>query len=268
MYFSCHGVKDVDGKLYFATSDTDRNVLRASAISADFIKNEMFYSNSKRQVLLLDCCYSGAFVKGIISRSDKKVHDTELFNGRGRIVITASNSMQYAFDGDSIRKEGSVYSYFTDSMIDGLKTGNADMDHDGNITCNELYDYVYDRILNERPEQTPERTTIEGQGDIVIAQNPYHNKICGKDTDQDLNDLIQEAVECIKSGNYESTIEYLDQAIRINPSFAFAHNIKGSALFNLRQYQKALVSYEKALELRPKYIEAVSNKSLSFSCNG
>jgi uncharacterized caspase-like protein len=132
LYFSCHGVKDINGRLYFASTDPDRKVLRASAISADFVKNEMFYSNSKRQVLLLDCCYSGAFVKGMLSRSDKKVHDTELFKGRGRIVITASNSMQYAFDGDSIREEGSVYSYFTDALVHGLKTGQADVDNDGN----------------------------------------------------------------------------------------------------------------------------------------
>jgi uncharacterized caspase-like protein len=63
LYFSGHGIKDEEGRLYFATTDTSRQMLRTTAIPATLVHDVMRYSRSKRQVLLLDCCYSGAFGK-------------------------------------------------------------------------------------------------------------------------------------------------------------------------------------------------------------
>ena len=56
-------------------------------------------------------------------------------------------------------------------LIDGLKTGNTDRDEDGVITVDELYDYVYEQVLNRTPKQTPGKWAFRQQGDIVIAQN-------------------------------------------------------------------------------------------------
>ena len=53
---------------------------------------------AQQKVVLLDCCYSGAFEKGRVVRADKQVNATEFF-GRGNVVITASDAMQYAFEG-------------------------------------------------------------------------------------------------------------------------------------------------------------------------
>ena len=63
LYFSCHGIKDEDGQLYFAATNTRRKLLDATAISAHFENRVMFRSRSRKQLLLLDCCYSGAFAK-------------------------------------------------------------------------------------------------------------------------------------------------------------------------------------------------------------
>ena len=135
LYFSCHGIKDEEGQLYFATSNTSRKLLDATAISANFVNRMMFRSRSRRQLLLLDCCYSGAFAKGLVSRGDKKIHTGDYFDeGRGRIVLTASDSMQYSFEADKLNVEvkdpGSI---FTRAVIDGLNTGKADLDKDGRV---------------------------------------------------------------------------------------------------------------------------------------
>ena len=68
LYFSCHGIKDEDGHLYYAAINTRRKLLAATAISANFVNDVMSRSPSSQQVLLLDCVYSGAFSKGIIPR--------------------------------------------------------------------------------------------------------------------------------------------------------------------------------------------------------
>lgn len=57
----------------------------------------------RRQVLVLDCCYSGAFPPGTLAKADADVHTLERFSGRGRTVLTASDATQYAFEGDTLR---------------------------------------------------------------------------------------------------------------------------------------------------------------------
>ena len=69
LHLSLHGWKDLRNRLYFVARDTERDVLEATAISADFVSERMSRSKSGRIVLLLDCCYSGAFAAGMLRRS-------------------------------------------------------------------------------------------------------------------------------------------------------------------------------------------------------
>jgi uncharacterized caspase-like protein len=172
LYFSGHGIKDEDGRLYFATTDTRRQMLRTTAIPATLVQDVMSCSRSRRQVLLLDCCYSGAFARGMVTKSDQLVGTMGQFEGRGRVVLTASDAMQYAFEGDKVRGRG-VRSVFTNALVHGLKTGEADLDRDGHISLDELYDYVYDKILDETPQQKPGKWAFDVQGEILIAHNPH-----------------------------------------------------------------------------------------------
>lgn len=172
LYISGHGIKDADGKLYFATADTRRKLLRATAVSAAFVNEIMHHSRSRRQVLLLDCCYSGAFARGMFVRADQTVSAGEYFQeGRGHVVLTASDAMQYAFEGEQIKGEG-IRSVFTRALINGLATGKADIDEDGQISVDELYDYLYDRVTDQMPEQKPRKWVFDLEGEIIIARNP------------------------------------------------------------------------------------------------
>jgi len=63
-YFSGHGVLDDRGQSYLALKDTDSKLLRWTAIPARYITAEIDNSQSQRQVLILDCCHSGAFASG------------------------------------------------------------------------------------------------------------------------------------------------------------------------------------------------------------
>ena len=65
LYFSGHGIRDDRGQLFLAVRDTEHNLLRGTAIPAAFITEEMDHSRSRRQVLILDCCHSGAFARGM-----------------------------------------------------------------------------------------------------------------------------------------------------------------------------------------------------------
>ena len=170
LHLSCHGVKDEDGRLYFATPDTEIDHLDATSLPADYVNRQMTKSRSRRIVLLLDCCYSGAFARGMMNRGDERMDIMERFDGRGRIVLTASSAMEYSFEGDQLAGQGKP-SVFTSALVEGLATGEADRDRDGFVSVDELYDFAFDRVRNVTPSQTPGKWVFDVQGDFYIARS-------------------------------------------------------------------------------------------------
>ncbi|WP_350274850.1 caspase family protein [Kribbella sp. HUAS MG21] len=162
LYFSGHGLKDDNGRLYLAMKNTVRDSLRFTALSAQLVRETVSESRPRQTILILDCCYSGAYAAEQFAKSDSAVHTKEAFGGRGRIVLTASDSTQYAFEG--------AESVFTHHLVEGLRTGAADLDSDGDITTDELYDYTYKAVTAEQPNQRP-RQFAEVEGRTVVASN-------------------------------------------------------------------------------------------------
>lgn len=174
LHFGCHGVKDDDGNLYFVAKDTAFAQLDSSGISSEFVNRHMSRSRSRQIVLLLDCCYSGAFARGSLTRSAGGVELGERFKqGRGRFVLTASNDMEYSWDGDQVNNLGDAgVSVFTSALIRGLSTGEADLDHDDQISFHDLADYVHQYVQAKNPKQSPQKWFMESEGDLYIARIP------------------------------------------------------------------------------------------------
>jgi hypothetical protein len=171
VHFSCHGVKDDSGELFLAAADTRMDLLDATAVPSAYVNKVMSRSRSGCVVLLLDCCYAGAFARGM-SRSAGDVDVTDRFGGRGRAVITASTALQYAFEGDSPAAPQGVDSpsVFTRALVDGLRSGDADRDSDGIISLDELYAHVHDEVTRVNPDQTPQKWLFDVAGDLYVAR--------------------------------------------------------------------------------------------------
>jgi uncharacterized caspase-like protein len=172
-YFSGHGIKDEDGALYFAAMNTDPSSLLATTVSSEHVIKSMRKCRSRRQVLILDCCYAGAFSKSMLAKGTERVGIQERFatDGSGRVVLAASDAMQIALDGQEVLGEPTL-SAFTRTLVDGIRDGDADQDHDGHISLDELYDYIYARMQTDHPGQTPTISNLDKKGRIVIALNP------------------------------------------------------------------------------------------------
>ena len=169
LYFTGHGLKDDTGRLHLATTNTRRDNLPFTSLPAEQIDQAMNSCMSRRKVVILDCCYSGAFPAGRLAKADADVHALEPFDGHGRTVLTASNAIQYSFEGDKVTGQA-AQSVFTRHLVQGLRDGSADLDRDGVITLDELYGYVYDKVVEEMPQQRPKRMdNVEGR--IRIAWN-------------------------------------------------------------------------------------------------
>ncbi|HEY3472881.1 MAG TPA: caspase family protein, partial [Amycolatopsis sp.] len=170
LYFTGHGVKDDDGSLYLAMTNTRRDSLMFTGLAAELVDRAMAGCASRQKVLVLDCCYSGAFPAGRLAKAGTDVHTLERFQGRGRAVLTASDATQYSFEGDAV-VGSAARSVFTRHLVAGLRDGSADLDGDGDVTVDELYSYVHERVVAEMPRQRPKhQSDVEGR--IVLARNP------------------------------------------------------------------------------------------------
>ncbi len=177
LHFSGHGLKSDSGELFFAATNTRPDRLASTAVSADFVQRCMRGSRARSIVLFLDCCYGGAFGEGVAVRAAGPANVLDSFpagklgGGRGRAVITASSAMEYAFEGSALATdEQRQPSVFTSAVVEGLSSGAADRDEDGLVSLNELYDYVFDQVRAQNPNQTPSRD-IELQGELYVAKS-------------------------------------------------------------------------------------------------
>ncbi|RSM72888.1 hypothetical protein DL991_32290 [Amycolatopsis sp. WAC 01375] len=154
LHISCHGVKDDDGLLYFACADTDPELLASTSVPAEFLHAQMGRCRAKSIVLLLDCCFSGAFVPGM--KASAGVDAKEQLSGYGRAVLMATGRTEYAWEGNRFRELEPEPSRFTEAIVHGLRTGEADRDGDGRVAVDELYEHVYERLRESGVKQTPQ----------------------------------------------------------------------------------------------------------------
>ena len=169
LFFSGHGIKDDEGRLYLATRRTRKNdsgeLVVPTAGAASVVHDCMNRSRSKHQTVILDSCFSGAFAEGLSAKDDGTVNVKEQLGGEGRVVLTSSSSTQYSFEQED--QELSLYTRF---LIEGLKTGDADLDNDDVISINELHDYASQRVREVRPELRPEIYSVREGFKIRLAK--------------------------------------------------------------------------------------------------
>jgi formylglycine-generating enzyme required for sulfatase activity len=190
LYFSTHGVIDNQGCLYLAATNTEVNLPSGSAVDTSFIVERMDDSISKRQILILDSCFSGAYtrgtkgsiegvgekaiVEGTFESKEASFDENRIVNnGSGRIVLTASNATQYALESNQVHGKAEE-SLFTRYLIEGLKTGMADTNADGLISIEDLYNYAYRKVITtSQSQQWPQKWVYKKVGpELIIAKNP------------------------------------------------------------------------------------------------
>jgi hypothetical protein len=176
-HVSSHGLKDAAGELYLATSDTRREYLEATSVEASYLRRRMDQSRAGAIVVLLDCCYGGAFERGMAVRGSSDVDLSGALvpttEGRGRAVITASTAIEYAFEGTTLLPGAELApSVFTEAVVSGIRRGSADPDRNGMLTLSELFTFVSRRVRQRSANQTPQWWLYGMSGDLVIARNP------------------------------------------------------------------------------------------------
>lgn len=162
-YFSGHGMRDKDDhQLLLSCRESqyifDRGISYhpvATTLPASTVKRYMDNSLSQCQIVILDCCFSGAFANGMTIGKGIE----EAFGGIGRAVLTSSEAIETSrasATGDNL----SVYTRF---LVEGIQTGAADIQGKGWVNTKDLHDYALRGVQAIYPTMTPQFfSTLDG----------------------------------------------------------------------------------------------------------
>src|SRR5208337_3129618 len=258
LYFSGHGITDEDGLLYYAACNTNTKRLRSTAVAASFVNDSMTRCRSRRQVLLLDCCHSGAFAR---AKASPSVNTGQHFGGRtpeegrGRFVLTASDAYQYSFEGNAVEGQA-VYSVFTQALVQGLRTGEADLNGDGLITLDELYEYVHRRVTDQTPQQSPRKWAYDVDLGLAIARNP-------RPVEAPLPEDLQAAISNFFAEPREAAVQRLDALLRGKHRGLALSALKALLVLKDDDSRRVASAAEKCLAARAEQIQALGEPVLA-----
>jgi uncharacterized caspase-like protein len=254
LFFSGHGIKDDRGRLYFATPLTRKNsngdLVKATAVPAGFVQDIMSQSRCNRQVVILDCCFSGAFAEGMTAKDDGVVDVQSQLGGEGRAVLTSSTSTQYSFE-----QQGAELSVYTRFIVEGIETGIADTDNDGFIAVDELHDYARKKVQDMSPAMKPKIYAVEEGFRIFLAKAPT----------SDPRVIYRKEVERFSrrgsiSAIGRNTLDVRRTTLGLLPEVAAA--IEAEVMKPYHEYQAKLLRYEQVLAAELQQRRSLPNTTL------
>jgi uncharacterized caspase-like protein len=173
LYFSGHGIS-VNGQLYLCTRETrktNNRLVNPSAVSAQFIHECINESKSRHQVIILDCCYSGAIAKGMTHvKADGTINLEQNLGGEGRAILTSSSEIELSF-GTDVEHEFSGLSVYTHFLLEGIKTGAADVGNDSWIPIEKIHSYAASEVKKHNSNMTPQYLPVRDGSKILLAKS-------------------------------------------------------------------------------------------------
>lgn len=156
-YFGGHG-----GEGCFAPYDC--NGFFESTLTYDDVKAIFKSAKCNTKLMFADACYSGG-IKGEARQSDKQgsVSKRKATANMNIAIMTASKSNEYSWQTSEFEM-----GVFTHYLIEGL-SGKANRDRNGYITIQELYYYVYHKVMDKTSEYgTPQTPQLFGKFDLRL----------------------------------------------------------------------------------------------------
>ncbi|SCG69497.1 caspase, EACC1-associated type [Micromonospora zamorensis] len=168
LYYSGHGVLHGDGQsLFLAATDTVSGSLHASALDTDGTLRHLLNDTKARQkVVVLDCCFSGAFTARNRFRGGVREEPRRLKRQRGTFILTSSTHMKASKAQGPDRP-----SVFTEVLLEGLRGAAEGPSDDGWITSNDLSRYTLTEMARRR-QHTPVESSEGVTEPIKLATTP------------------------------------------------------------------------------------------------
>jgi hypothetical protein len=176
IYYSGTSTLGRDQLLYLPVSDSDVNFLEATCLDSEYVLSVLRRCNSRRQVLLMDGCHSGAFFV-----NNRGIPD-------GFCAITACGADQFSYGN----ADGG---FFTRLLAEGLRGAAADADGDGVVTTDELFRYVLPRAQAQSSPTTPQMWSWNLPEPIPLVRVRQHVFVSYRRADAAVADALMQRLE-------------------------------------------------------------------------
>jgi hypothetical protein len=241
LYFSGHGFRDNQRQLLLSCSESINSKQGKpelySTVRARDVQTYMQASNSQRQLLILDCCFSGAFADGMAAKDDGAI-DLEAFGGKGKAVLTSSAS----FETSSAPEAGDGLSMYTRFLVEGISTGAADLQRRGFVDVKDLHNYVESRLQELAPMMSPQLIATDAGREIWLSRVPRDSTV---DYRQKVEELAKRRRGVInKAGRMILQKMRADLPEGEQISDEQAEQIEAEVLGPWREYAKKLAEFE------------------------
>lgn len=166
LYFSGHGSpQDNDGSPFLVPYDASPDAVSASSIAVSYAAETLNRSHAHEALVVLDACFSGVGGRSVLPKGARPLVRVREVDTPPRLAIFAAAS---GSEISGLSAEGTS-GLFTKYVLDGIATGQADIDGDGQLTLQELSDWVTPRVSREairiQRNQTPHLAVGQDLGD-------------------------------------------------------------------------------------------------------
>lgn len=167
--FAGHGERDAENHHYLMPTDGDPDLLEDTGLRMSRIHEYLAKCPARQKVLILDCCHSAAAARSG-SAPATKFNPAKVPTGSGFVQLFSCAADQVSVERDDL-KQG-IFSYYLAEGLRGAADAAESANHDGLVTFEELYHYVYQQVSERsRKRQTPVKAE-QVEGTIVLAVLP------------------------------------------------------------------------------------------------
>lgn len=197
VFMAGHGLLDEQYEYRYCTADLDLNHLAQTSVTYDEIESLLDSCHARKRVLLIDTCHAGEgdrdderlngmrvlpkgdgspqlsepYVAKGISNEGLKItdllerHFVDLRIGAGAAVLASSAAFQKSTENAAMEN-----GFFTAAILKGLKTRNADLDGNGDVSASELLRFCQEEVaILSDGDQKPVARHVNLADDFVLA---------------------------------------------------------------------------------------------------
>jgi Caspase domain len=159
------GEGDDKEDLYLVAKNSTSKNKKYNAIAVSKLREAIAESPAERRILILDCCYSGRAITGLLAtKDDAETADNQSIDIEGTYGVAAAPANQRA-----LALPGSKYTAFTEQLVDVLEEGLPN--DQSTLTLNDVFGEIRKRLRRIAKTPVPEVVNWQDGGLFKFAKN-------------------------------------------------------------------------------------------------
>ena len=154
-FFSGHGAPDPSkGTAYLVPYEGDAQSIDDTAIPLDKVLAALGETKAKETLAFVDSCFSGSGGRSVIAKGTRPLVKLKAVSEPAAVVLFSASSGTQISGPSAEGNRGA----FTKYLVQGIGEAKADANGDGQLTLQELADWVTPRVEREAKAQSREQT--------------------------------------------------------------------------------------------------------------